>query len=308
LTAEVHHRESVESTRLAAALADNGPCFGAAALDPGKTCPPAQGEPVPAPALALKDQGDAYVAVAGSGCWATVPDFSTKVCDFGTTDSQVNVALVGNSHAGQWLPALERIAAQRHWHIRTYLAEGCSMADLRQEFPEAGVADNCREWAVRTAAQVSADAPDLIVFANRVSSPAVGHDLAASQPLYAGGIRRILRGWKGIPVVTVRDTPAPKDGGRMSVPNCVAQHLHDWKHCGGLRSEWVPDDPVTAAGRGLANVRSVDLNDHICGPRRCEAVVGGVLAYFDGSHLTATFARTLAPYLAPPLLSALGRR
>jgi hypothetical protein len=45
----------------------------------------------------------------------------------------------------------------------------------------------------------------------------------------------------------------------------------------------------------------VDLNDGICGPDTCAAVVGGVIVYSDGSHLTATYARTLWPLLKGPL-------
>jgi hypothetical protein len=30
-------------------------------------------------------------------------------------------------------------------------------------------------------------------------------------------------------------------------------------------------------------------------------VIGGVVTYFDGSHLTATYASTLDRYLGPPL-------
>jgi len=55
-------------------------------------------------------------------------------------------------------------------------------------------------------------------------------------------------------------------------------------------------------------VTTADLTDRICTASRCPAVVGGVLAYFDGSHLTATYSRTLAPYLAGPVREALSRR
>jgi hypothetical protein len=53
------------------------------------------------------------------------------------------------------------------------------------------------------------------------------------------------------------------------------------------------------------SVSTVDLTDHICGPNRCDPVVGGVLVYFDASHLTATYARTLARYLEPAMTGAL---
>ena len=51
----------------------------------------------------------------------------------------------------------------------------------------------------------------------------------------------------------------------------------------------------------------VDLTDHICGPTTCHAVNGGVITYFDASHLTATYSHTLAPYLEPSVVRMLKR-
>jgi hypothetical protein len=39
------------------------------------------------------------------------------------------------------------------------------------------------------------------------------------------------------------------------------------------------------------------MTDYLCDGETCSAAVGGVPVYFDVSHLTATYARTLAPYL-----------
>ena len=41
----------------------------------------------------------------------------------------------------------------------------------------------------------------------------------------------------------------------------------------------------------------VDINREICPDNLCRAVIGNALVYRDKSHLTATFARTLAPAL-----------
>jgi hypothetical protein len=48
-----------------------------------------------------------------------------------------------------------------------------------------------------------------------------------------------------------------------------------------------------------------DLTRYLCEPARCLAAIGGVPVYLDGSHLTATYSRTLAPYLQPFLTAAL---
>jgi hypothetical protein len=79
--------------------------------------------------------------------------------------------------------------------------------------------------------------------------------------------------------------------------------------CSGPRSRWVPDDPLAQAVReaGRDSLSVVDLNDHLCDGDVCLPVVGGVTVYSDASHMTATFARTLAPYLDRPLAEAVAR-
>jgi hypothetical protein len=83
----------------------------------------------------------------------------------------------------------------------------------------------------------------------------------------------------------------------------VAAHTDDYSACDGTRAAWISPEPAqTAVSRvGDPDITFADLNDHICRSKTCPAVNGGVITYFDTSHLTATYAATLAPYLGPPL-------
>ena len=281
------------------------PCFGAAALDRHASCPAPT--TMPSPAKAAHDWSAAYrVQSNGRDCWSRIPRFRRSTCHFGDKHAHTKVVLVGNSHAGEWLPALQRIARRKHWRIVTELASQCAMSDVNQVFPTRRSSVHCRSWVRRTTARVRKERPDLIVFVNRMSVPAHGHRFAHSAPVYAAGMRRVFRHWKGIPVVLIRDTPVPGGSG-ISVPSCLMAHPDDYAACNGRRSAWVPAEPGRAAAKHFGNVHVVNLNDHICGPKICSAVVGGVIPYFDGSHLSATYSRTLAPYLMPHLVSALRR-
>jgi peptidoglycan/LPS O-acetylase OafA/YrhL len=307
----VHHREQSDEGRLVAALASNDPCLGAGSTDPAHHCAPATGDPLPTPALAAQDKSDAYADVShGKDCWSYVPRFPTVTCHFGDPDGKVNVVLAGNSHAGQWLPALEQIAAEKHWRVTTYLASQCALADLEQTFDTRAHAESCRRWADRTTQAIARSRPDLIVVSNRISVTAWGAgSLSASQPLYQAGFERTLGQWAKaeLPVVVIRDTPAPGGGGIDSIPDCVAEHGDDLDACSGKRSAWLPADPAIPAARQLHSrwIKTLDLTDRICPGTVCQGVVGGVIAYFDASHLTATYNSTLAPYLRPALTASL---
>lgn len=58
-------------------------------------------------------------------------------------------------------------------------------------------------------------------------------------------------------------------------------------------------DPQADAVKALdkPNIIDVDMNDQLCEDGRCFAVVGGIVAYWDHSHLTETFAESLSQTL-----------
>ena len=306
--AEVHHRNERAAAALAKGLAGKDPCFGSRALDHPKSCPDvAYADVVPAPIEAAQDKSDAYDNQAdGHDCWAYQPSFPTKQCTFGEATSAKNVVLVGNSHAGQWLPALQQVAADQHLKITTMLASRCALSDVRQQFDTAANATACLSWVHRTTQRVVALHPDLVVMANRISVGAETDGTTSSEQLYLQGYASILRTWRdaGIRTVVLRDTPAPG----VSVPDCIAEKKTAYRDCNGTRQAWLPPAPEQQAVQQVHSplVSFVDLTDHICGPTTCSAVTGGVITYFDATHLTATYARTLAPYLGPILAKALG--
>jgi hypothetical protein len=48
----------------------------------------------------------------------------------------------------------------------------------------------------------------------------------------------------------------------------------------------------------------VDMSDAICSETECPVVVGNVIAWRDGNHLTSTYIGTLAPFLLERLKAA----
>jgi peptidoglycan/LPS O-acetylase OafA/YrhL len=302
---EVDQRTDRAEQALARGLAGDDPCFGSRALE--RSCPKvAYDDVVPAPIEAATDKSVAYDEQAnGDDCWSYRPRFPDKSCVFGDTDADTNIVLVGNSHAGQWLPALQRVAETSHLKVTTMLASRCAMADLRQQFETSAGSTSCLDWVHRTTERIADLHPDLVVITNRISVPAEGRSFEDSLDLYADGYASVLEAWRdaGIRTLVLRDTPAPG----FQVPDCIAEKQDAYQDCDGTRAAWLPPEPekcaVTAVDSKL--VSFADLTDHICGKTVCSAVTGGVITYFDGSHLTATYATTLARYLGPLVERAL---
>lgn len=107
-------------------------------------------------------------------------------------------------------------------------------------------------------------------------------------------------------MVYLRDTPTPG----VDVPSCVSGALDDWAECSFPRARALPADPlvVDVALGDVPGVEVVDVSGVVCAQERCPAVLGGLLLYRDGSHLTATAVEALRPELERRLVetSALG--
>ena len=305
---EVHHRETQAEQRLQRAIEHPQPCFGAAALaNPGHCSPTTNGTLTPTPLQAAKDQSDAYSSVSGGpSCFAYIPSFPVLTCQRGDLASKVDVVLVGNSHAGEWVPALEAIAKAQHWKLTLLLASQCAYGEVAQHFAGAGQSQACLNWTHQVTEKIIAIHPALVVMTNRISVSALGTS-SWSQTLakYGAGYQAVLAKLAAahLKVVGIRDTPAPG----KSVPDCLAAHTGDYSACNGTRAKWLPAEPLTNAIAALhdPHITEANLIDYVCEPVVCPAAVGGVPVYFDGSHLTATYSRTLAPYLQPHLLAAL---
>jgi hypothetical protein len=100
--------------------------------------------------------------LGGAHCWAVAPRFDDASCSFGETASAVSVALVGGPRAAQWLPALELLAASRHWRIAAFLAEDCPRADRTAA---------CDSWVKRTTSAIGAGAYTLVLLTDSSAAP-----------------------------------------------------------------------------------------------------------------------------------------
>jgi hypothetical protein len=93
-------------------------------------------------------------------------------------------------------------------------------------------------------------------------------------------------------VVVLRDTPhAPQD-----IPACVSWNESHPAECIFARTpDGHSDDAEYAAERaaGVASHTYADPAPAVCGPRWCEAVVGGIITYRDDNHLTAAYAAAI---------------
>ena len=93
------------------------------------------------------------------------------------------------------------------------------------------------------------------------------------------------------------DNPSPSNA---PVYGCVADHLENLSFCEFDRQKAIASSGAPAqlaASQLLPSVGVVDLTDFFCPTEICPPVIGGVLVYRQGSHISDTYIRSLTPFL-----------
>jgi peptidoglycan/LPS O-acetylase OafA/YrhL len=309
---------SEASAREAAAKALHATaCFGAAARStPRPRCAASTpvSQVVPQPDVASLDRPIVYK----DGCHVNERDPQMRACVFGKANSKFRVALIGDSHAAEWFPALVALSNQNGWQLTTYLKSSCPFGEGARvtSSVDPSITSSCADWNSQVVSALASAKPFRLVvttdYENNAqfidsrgaitSAAAVSAYRAAWKPLVARGAR----------VAVIDDTPHPGSAGAA----CFTSHLNSPQACDLTPSATMDaSNYLSAASAHLPGSFAINLNDYFCSRTSCPAVIGGVFVYRDDSHMTATFARTLAPVLLEalttngvPTKDAIGKR
>lgn len=246
----------------------------------------------PAPADAVDDVPDAYAR----DCQAEMADTQPKTCEFGKPDGDRTVVLAGDSKALQWSGVLDAIATDAGWRLLTTTKSSCGLFDATRD--EGGSEYTaCREHNAHAVDELIELGPDAVIVSQRHHSAIDPETGKNSQAAMVAGLVRV---WKrltdaGIDVVVLNDNPTPVDasGESYQVYECVADHRDDLSACSFSRSAGVAESGTPAlleAARRVPAVQVVDMTDTICNDTTCPPVIGNVLVYRQGSHLTNRYA------------------
>lgn len=310
LLMDLTERENSSVVALEQALASGDPCVGGAALGEldGSCRYDPDAELLLSPALAKTDKSAAYA----DGCWSGEPFDKKPTCSYGS--GKTKVALVGNSHAGHWLPALQQMADARDWTITTYLVSRCNPTDAVLKFDAEIKSAGCHEYGSWVQEQTGDGQYDLIITSERQSVPVEGETFKSTEKAAIAGYRSYLESWSdhGTPILIIRDTPYPGNT-LKNIPDCVSVAKDANAECSGTRDSWTWMDPLASAAQEMdrTNVRVLDPTEYFCPTDVCPAVIGDTIVYFDASHITATYAQSLAPLLSKDIdegLEAVSKR
>jgi peptidoglycan/LPS O-acetylase OafA/YrhL len=258
----------------------------------------------------LDDVHEGVPAYWQQGCLVGEWAATTKECVYGdTTNPTLTVALVGDSIAGNWFPALEKIALRYHWKLVTEMHGVCAFTATM--LVEPGTASTpftaCHEWGVSVLHDLLTSIHPNVVITSDLPEVGTVKYHTVGQQAYADIAAGMADYWtqledQGISVVPIQETPTIS----FNPPDCVAKYGASSSKCEEPAAKAISVDPPTVQAAKLMDgkVKLIDMNKFVCDPTECPSVIGNVLVYFDGHHFTSNYSNTMAPYLAPQLFSS----
>ncbi|MEQ1518072.1 MAG: acyltransferase family protein [Usitatibacteraceae bacterium] len=218
-------------------------------------------------------------------------------CRLGPATAGHLTVLFGDSALGQWVPAFESLQRQDpDARLMVLTKSGCPAASISFYYEKIRANyDVCDQWRERAIAVIAALKPAQVIIGS------AQHRFSREQ--WLEGTRAVLDRLSPVAGSIVILNPVPElafDG-----PACLVrqQNLPEWR-----RRDNRCEAPVRTASGALlqtlreaaqpyANVSVIDLNEFVCPDGLCRARLPAGIVYRDRSHLTATFAQSLAPQL-----------
>ena len=245
--------------------------------------------------------GDAPV-IYGMGCDDWYHSDRVRICAFGPADAAHTAVLMGDSHAGQWFPAVAEAFNRPGWRLLVLTKSSCPMVDEPFFYARIGKEYTvCSTWRAHALARVAEIRPDVVLLGT------VDTD-GFSKEQWIEGTTSVL---KAIAPATghiylLRDTPhLPFDG-----PDCLAEHAGRPAWLGLQHACRAPVDEsagdlvfrwLSQAARRFPHVSMLDMNAQICPGNTCSAVQHGMVVFRDNQHMTGSFAASLGQVLAGKL-------
>ena len=229
--------------------------------------------------------------IYGLGCH-DYDDDTPRVCRFGDPSARTRIALVGDSHAAQWFEPLREMSVKNGWYFISATRSGCSALGRF-------TSDRCGLWYENLWQLLSKEGIRTIVFSSLLNHGEI--------PLanLVSGLRDIQQtaSTLGITPIFLSDTPWPSE----NIPICLSANTTEIQRCALQRGVAVPSSVSNAAKDAFHNEASryVDTETWFCVQSICPAIVGNVVVYRDGSHISSRYAELLGPLLYPYIVGAI---
>lgn len=247
---------------------------------------------------ALDTPASGFEQFRPGGCSDGNPGTTAEQCTFGDTSGSVTIAVVGDSHAEQWLPALDAIGTRNGYRIVSWTMGGCPLAGAEPRAiggPE--VARQCDDFRASLPTRLESLSPDLII-AGMSNGPGIQTEHPEAWASRSLQQFRTLAD-TGAPVVPLIDNHFAK-----SPPaECLAANKKSARTC-AYDPTWNKDvntfRDVTKRVWTNSGLSVIDSAEFLC-TDACPAIVGNVQVWRDTHHITHDYSKLVAPWFEKTL-------
>ncbi len=213
------------------------------------------------------------------GCHVNNREVLSPDCLYGEVGADKKMVLFGDSHAAQWFPALNEVAKKHGFELISFTKSACPAPAVRKV--DIGIYKNedCFEWRDNSVQRIRELQPEAIIMSGfqhfKVPGP------LSRQAWWQDGQQKTVDMFEGLNsrLIYISDTPHPK----QDIPDCIASG--EFARCDETRPS-----PVYRVNA----LSIINPTPWLC-QRECSAVVNGVVAYRDNSHISVAMSAALAP-------------
>ena len=216
------------------------------------------------------------------GCHANYGNKNSPECLYGDVNSKRKIVLYGDSHAAQWFPALEEIAIDEGFALISLTKSACPAVEVDRVNSGAFKNSDCNAWRENSIKRIKELKPEAVImsgfqhfgYPTRYSSRDAWW-FEGQRSLYA----KVLNSSPNL--IYISDTPKPQ----RDIPSCLATAKGD--ECDASEKS----DPRVAGG-----FIALDPTPWLC-TDSCPAIVDGIVAYRDASHISVDMSLALSDNL-----------
>ena len=213
------------------------------------------------------------------GCHIHIRQTVSPRCEYGDISSKKTIVLYGDSHAAQWLPALDLIGKKRGIKIVSLTKSACPSAEVIKELSSQYDVDDCQAFRDSSVARINRIKPLAVILTGMQPFTAPYSDEDA-RPWWLAGETKVFNRIKSATQfpIYLTDTPLPQ----VDIPDCLVA---------GRGAACDTARPIAAeVAPGLIPINPTPW---LC-TDTCPAVVDGIIAYRDKSHLTVEMSKHLS--------------
>ena len=216
------------------------------------------------------------------GCHIHIRETVSPRCEYGDVTSKKTIVLYGDSHAAQWLPALDIIGKKRGIKIVSLTKSSCPSAEVIKELSSQYDVADCQAFRDSSIDRIKKIRPLAVILTGMQPFNAPYSDESAKSWWLAGERKAFNRIKEATQYpIYLTDTPLP----RVDIPDCLVA---------GRGSACDTSRPIDAdVAEGLI---AINPTPWLC-EDTCPAVVDGIIAYRDQSHLTVAMSKHLSSQL-----------